>query len=580
MEITTHSVRASQVSIHDLTASTNLCQHMVYNYTGRTQKSLLHTWVHSCESIAQNPAACVAASPPPRVLRNEALFSGLAAFSVCGHRITESHIEIASLSPITHKMTEGRNITPSAPSIYSACHTNAGPIWFLLLAGCAKGLPLCSPVAETFQVTTTEEARALASALNCSGGGTFDALWQGTVVLHETIVVLAGSSLNVFDAGGGAVDAVASGNGTVQLFSLSSGASLNVTGLHFVNGTRAIQAFESVVTLRDTTFKGNEEFLGGAIEALNSSLTLSGESLFDANSAYYGAAVWSEGERSVFSWSGKTRFRNNEAIENGGALVVRDGSVSWSGDTSFEQNTGRWSGPGALAAEGSTQVSWCGTTLFEGNRGSLGGAIFFGGEVSATSRGNTTFIDNVSDTSGGPVVVSGNWSSAGFNSFVTNTAGNDGGAISMRGDNVEWEGDTYFGGNIARLSGGALSISGGGDVHFGGLTTLFNNTAVESGGAIWALLSSLEDDESTTIVFSSGSNTSFDQNHAGVYGGAMFLSGAESLRVWRFGITVVGSLPEYSLGGGSSQRIVHAQQCRYVRRRGSPFEHRIRYNMG
>ncbi|CAM9580855.1 unnamed protein product, partial [Hapterophycus canaliculatus] len=209
------------------------------------------------------------------------------------------------------------------------------------------------------------------------------------------------------------------------------------------------------------------------------------------------------------------------------ALLVADGgSVSWTGETYFEHNTGKWSGGGALTAYRGTEVSWSGTTVFEGNWGSSAGAMDIAGEVSATSA-NTTFRDNFSDTGGGALLVYNNCSFAGATYFLTNTADHDGGAISLRGGNLKFEGETYFSGNTAYFSGGALSIpTSGSEVHFGGLTMFTNNTAVDSGGAIWASASS---SVTVVIVFASGSDTSFDQNQAGAYGGAMFLSGLVSL---------------------------------------------------
>lgn len=398
-----------------------------------------------------------------------------------------------------------------------------------LRAGCVTGILPCSPIADAFKVASTEEAQALASALNCSGG-VFDVRWEGTVVLDEPIAVLAGSVLSI--VGVGVADAIAAGNDTTQLF-IVDGASLNVTGLQFVNGTYssgtpygggAINALDSIVTLHDTSFKRNYAFTGGAMIAINSSVTLSGDTLFEGNNAGYGGAIWSEGSEAVLSWSGKMRFTNNEANEMGGAVLARGGAVFWSGDTSFEYNSGSYSGAGALAAQSSVNVSWSGETYFRGNFGGVTGGAIYSSTSRITGSGNTTFTDNISDGDGGAWYASGSKIVLEGQTSFTNNRADDGGAMVLYSASLSWAGDTNFTGNTALLVGGALAAGSGCTILCGGLTTFYNNNATQLGGAI-----SFSTETESTMAFVGDSNTSFNQNQAGTYGGAFAASGPFSL---------------------------------------------------
>lgn len=171
----------------------------------------------------------------------------------------------------------------------------------LSVGGGVVGIDPCSPSTVLLEVESTSDARSLASLVNCSGG-TFDVEWRGSVIVDETIAVMAGSSLTI--VGAGADDAIADGNGTSQLFTVDGNSTLNITRMSFVNGRvsavdgsvdgGAISANTSFVTLHDTTFLRNyadASSNGGAISALDSQVTLSGDTMFEGNIATYGGAI-------------------------------------------------------------------------------------------------------------------------------------------------------------------------------------------------------------------------------------------------------------------------------------------------
>ena len=83
----------------------------------------------------------------------------------------------------------------------------------------AVSIDPCSSFVLSIDVATTDEARNLARTLNCSGRGTFDVLWEGTVIVNETIALTDGSVVTVTGVGSGAI---ADGGGITQLFTVSN----------------------------------------------------------------------------------------------------------------------------------------------------------------------------------------------------------------------------------------------------------------------------------------------------------------------------------------------------------------------
>ena len=151
----------------------------------------------------------------------------------------------------------------------------------------------------SIDVATTDEARSLATALNCSGRGTFDVLWEGTVIVNETITLTDGSVVTVTGVGSGAI---ADGGGITQLFTVSN----------------------ATLYLADTGLENGY-----------------GPGDYDV-AAGNGGAVWVGGVDSSVSCSGTTSFKNDDA-ENGGAVSSVDGPIgSWRGYLVQEQCRRKW----------------------------------------------------------------------------------------------------------------------------------------------------------------------------------------------------------------------------------------------
>lgn len=446
-------------------------------------------------------------------------------------------------------------------------------LFALFLIGVIRGttgIVPCPSTAQSFDVTTTAEATELATALNCSGGGSFDVLWEGTVLVEETFALTDGIVVTIAGVGLGAI---VDGNGITQLFTVAN-STLNLADIGLANGHSSL------------AFK-------------------------------HGGAIWAAGVDSVVACSGTIAFSSNSAYK-GGAVSIEDGAVgSWSGNMSFIGNTAQFSG-GAVHAFTSSNLSWTGQTDFRRNDGgTAGGALHFL-ESAATFTGETTFAENFVTTTGGAVdAVGSNVSWAGVTSFqYSTTGGSDGGgtvhsfesvlswrgktsfaggiggmsgALAAYGSNVSWEGEISFCDNEAKLNGGALAIldssfaSWAGETLFcnnrvtnpgsyavagsGGAlyvldsaiswngTTTFTNNSAESGGAVladgvvqmaWGGTSAFVENtasanggavslgtEVSLDLESLGTNLSFTGNVADVAGGALFMSGTSSGITWQ-----------------------------------------------
>lgn len=376
-------------------------------------------------------------------------------------------------------------------------------------------------------VEDTAQARALAEAINCSGG-TFHVEWRGDVVLDTTIVIEGGTVLNVTGVG---TDASASGAGTTRLLTVVD-SFLYVSDLVFRNGSAivggAIAAASSTLEFTQCTFDGNmASRSGGSLFVNSSNVHFQGETRFSNNTAQSGGALFIVSDSNV-SWSGRTTFSSNIAHVNialdgswddfdfmygkGGGLYAASGSsLSWTGETMFLNNSAidggalrldyssaTWSGyamfsgnlasgnGGSIFVRNSTGL--CnGTSIFDANEaGSTGGAVFVWDDARMDWTGRTTFVQNAAQSSrGGAVAVISHASTSwtGRTTFSGNTALDwDGGALIVWiGSHASWNGETLFENNLAYDGGGAMTVQDSSSVSFKGNTTFSKNAAVYIG---------------------------------------------------------------------------------------------------
>ncbi|CAM9544571.1 unnamed protein product, partial [Ectocarpus sp. 12 AP-2014] len=150
----------------------------------------------------------------------------------------------------------------------------------------------CSVSTSPLIVASTEDAGALATALQCSNGD-FAVEWVGEVFVEEEIYVTNGTSLNIAGAGPGAT---ADGGGRARLFHVDEGSSLYLSDMTFTNGNAS------------STGSGN----GGAIVV----------------------------DQATVSFTGIMSFISNYAGKGGGAIAARNSTVSWRGNgTKFSNNS-------------------------------------------------------------------------------------------------------------------------------------------------------------------------------------------------------------------------------------------------
>lgn len=494
-------------------------------------------------------------------------------------------------------------------------------------------VPPCSAdVQKAWVVDTSAQAQALAAAVNCSGGS-FEVEWRGRVVVDEPIFVVDGTVLAVTGAGSDAVMdggglirvlTVVDASLLVSRVNISSGASV-------VGG--AIAAAGSTLVFNQTNFVGNSATgNGGAIYVSRSSSVqcVGGGTLADNRAAMEGGAMYVTGSSVVScggSWVDNTSgssggaisvkvfsnvswdyeeayFASNSAARDGGALSVENGSsVSWHAATVFDSNSAVRAGGAGVGFDGSrmfwdaptvfesnqagngggalailnSSISWSADTVFSGNAaGRNGGAVYaqaatvtWGGEI------DTTLEDNRSGFSGGAVMLTiGSHCSCDeetTNAFVSNSAGDDGGAVQVEGgSSVSFSGSTSFAANSAvgdPLNPGAFGWGGALTVYdstatWGGTASFTKNTG-DTGGAIAVQLSRISWSGVTTMLGNSASviggalasaashvsfagSSSFVNNSAAA-GGAMFLttSSVEWVGQTQFG----GNSAKASAGG-------------------------------
>ena len=211
-------------------------------------------------------------------------------------------------------------------------------------------------------VEASEQARALAAAVNCSGGS-FEVEWRGRVVVDETIHV---GDRTVLTVRGDDTRAVIDGNATTRLFTVVN-ATLHLIDVNVTSGASiaggAIAAAGSVVTFNRTNFIRNiATGFGGAVFLLDgSNLSCPEEGAFANNRAKVsGGAMFVTDASTV---SGGSSWLNNTAGVSGGAVFIEDNSnMSWREETMFSFNAAEYSG-GALHSSNSS-MSWSGPTVF------------------------------------------------------------------------------------------------------------------------------------------------------------------------------------------------------------------------
>lgn len=398
----------------------------------------------------------------------------------------------------------------------------------LAAAPCAADAP------RTWVVETPAQARALAAALNCSGGS-FEVEWRGTVVVDEPIYVVNGTVLAVT---GATPEAVIDGNSATRLFTVVD-AALHVSGVNITSGAGivggAIAAAGSTMTLNRTNFAGNSATGdGGAVYVSGGSAVsfVGGESFADNRAVSDGGALYATADSTV-SWAGEIHFLNNSCNGFGGALAIGSSTVDATGNAVFFSNSANGDSGygGAIAAFSGSSVTVSGDlTLFQDNfAGHGGGAVALSSSSQMSWNGSCQFFWNNASEEGGAVIVGASTLSWGGQAeFVGNTATLGGAIYSNPGSDLSWSGKSVLSTNFAAGSGGAILLEAS-SASWTGATEFFNNVAENFGGAVSVESSSILSTGSTTF-FSNNSALTGDRGFGGgvnVVGGSSATWGGE-----------------------------------------------------
>ena len=409
--------------------------------------------------------------------------------------------------------------------------------------------PCAVEIQRTWVVEDSTQARALAQAVNCSGG-TFDVLWKGFVTVERTIYVASGTVLTITGVGEPSTAVIHGGLQTQILTAIN--ASLHVINVSFSLGSSvfggAIAASASNMTFTRTSFVGNiASGMGGAIYMENHSTAwFDMETSLLRNSAVgFGGALYACGNSSVTFTVEEAHILHNAAGESGGAIAIDQSHIWWSGNTFYSNNTSGFSGGAVDVANGCT-ARWFGSNLFSENTATLGGALAVYLKSDVSWSGGMVLEYNQAIVMGGAIYVQGadiSWD--GSTIFTSNIALTAGGALSaVLGADVSWSGDTAFKDNRATSAGGAIYVESA-EVSWSGVSSYVINSA-EEGGAVYAAFGSFVRWNTSNTIFvlnmatslSGGAvsskdsnmswtgNTTFEYNIASSSGGAVSVNGA------------------------------------------------------
>lgn len=265
------------------------------------------------------------------------------------------------------------------------------------------------------------------------------------------------------------------------------------TNIATANGSQggyggAVSLYDANLTIVDNAnvvFDGNKAIGGGALYIYkNSSATIGANTVFKNNLAQgdvygSGGAIRTDSTASAASedvWVGTltlngTKFENNHADANGGAIILANNGVVSINGAAFDSNSANKYG-GAIAGyvDSNNSVTITAGTVFKNNTSTLGGGAI--DAVGTYSISGADFIGNsVENGPAGAVWNEGTMTIA-DSSFTNNSASTTGGAIQNDGT-ITFNGNTVFSGNTAN---GDLN-----DIHNNGTINVSGNITLDGG---------------------------------------------------------------------------------------------------
>ena len=244
------------------------------------------------------------------------------------------------------------------------------------------------------------------------------------------------------------------------------------------------------------------ESIGGSIYSgyTNSSIFLSGNTVFADNYADYGGAIHTEGLGGQIQVGGYTFFTRNRAKYGGAVSIDMDQSfrANFSGSANFSRNTAFQDGGALHSAAFVTGKNDCVLTLFglvsfESNQAAgYGGAVNVEGSITINLGGNVQFIENKAQRGGG-IAVQGISSTTSLTTlkisdfvlFKGNFASMGGALSSSVNVLASLSGHVMLTSNIATYSGGGVSVDSSSQLYINESVLLVSNTAGGNGGAVY-----------------------------------------------------------------------------------------------
>ena len=275
--------------------------------------------------------------------------------------------------------------------------------------------------------------------------------------------------------------------------------------------------------------------------------------------------------------TGITEFTHNRAcgiIVLGGAIVALSSSLTFTGNTRFLDNGVAFGqcpfhsstvGGGAILTLNHTVLSFSGTTNLINNLAIYGGAIFTSDNTVLSISGTNNFINNSAEISGGAIHTSVNTvlSFNGTNNFINNSGVLGGGAIHAHSIVLSFNGTSYFINNSACIGGAMTNINTtltfNGTIyftnngHYGKAVRLVNGYSY-GGGVVMRLRSTFSILPNTTVYW--------ENNHASL-GGAIFVEDVSPTASYCTDVTPYEpkeecffQLPGQNLSNGSDVQLV------------------------
>jgi hypothetical protein len=392
-------------------------------------------------------------------------------------------------------------------------------------------------------VTVCDEAHLLAAL---AGGGTVTVACSGVITLSSTITIAADTTVD-----GSGQEVTISGNDAVRVFTVGSGATLNLDRLTIANGNArevfhggGIYLDNGTVNVSNTTFANNHARRGGAIYNYSGEISVN-NAILSGNSAAIGGAIFNDIGTVIVS---NSTFSPNYSEGSGGGIKNYNGTLIVTNTTFSGVNSGGNGGAidnsGTLSLSNSTflgnsasgsssslggAICNCGGTAtmrnctISGNRAGSGGGILNWGRLIVI---NSTFSDNHAPGScdpycyydgGGIANVGGGTVTVSNSTFLANSA-HTGGAINNYYWGTVTVSNSTFSGNSAERGG-----EGGGihNANVGGTVTVSNSTFFGN----WAGYGGATSNHGALTM----SNSTFSGNSATYSGGGISNYGAVTL---------------------------------------------------